>query len=261
MNWPIGSGYTTGLSAIDYCLVDEALAPHGSEGLFSEQIWRMDVPAYCYRPNTGMGEINILPARQRGYVTFGTLTRSIRINHRTIRVWSEILKAVPNSRLVIDNLNYQNPEVQELTASRFAEHGISRDRLEIGKISETAWDAMRGMDILLDCFPCNNGTTLFVSLYMGVPFITLAGRPSLGMWGKSILQGVGHPEWVAGSEEEYVSKAVALAGDLDRLAAHRASLRSEMERSPLLDEAGFARKVEEAYRQMWQRWCEKRTQG
>ena len=261
LSWIIGSGYTTGLSAIDYILADEALMPMGSEGVFAEQAWRLSSPAYSYRPNVGMGQVNELPARQRGHITFGVLTRSIRINHRTIRLWSELLKAVPTARLVIDSYSYKDAAMQERLASNFAAHGIARERLEIGARYAHPWEALRGIDISLDCFPNNVGTSLLVSLYMGVPFITLAGRPSLGRFGSHNLQGVGHPEWIAKSEEEYLAKAVALASDFDRLAGYRATLRTKMEESPLLDEANFARKVEEAYRQMWQRWCATQTQA
>ena len=111
------------------------------------------------------------------------------------------------------------------------------------------------MDIGLDCFPHNSGTTLFETLYMGVPFVTLQDRPSVGRLGSSILEGVGHPEWIARTEDEYVEIAVALAADLMKLAALRAGLRHEMASGPLMDEPGFARKVETAYREMWRRWC------
>jgi protein O-GlcNAc transferase len=259
VSW-LGYGYTTGLGAIDYYLTDETCVPMGSEGLFSEQPWRIATPAYAYRPTVGMGEINGLPARERGYITFGTLTRAVRINHRTIRVWAEILRAVPNSRLVIDSSNFKDPAMQERMAARFAEHGITRDRLEIG-FHSPPWDTLRGFDIGLDCFPHNSGTTLFETLYMGVPFITLAGRPSVGRLGSSVLQGVGHPEWIAESEDEYVDKAVELASGVVRLSEIRSTLRGQMEASPLRDEAGFARKVEEAYRGMWKIWCEKSDHG
>jgi predicted O-linked N-acetylglucosamine transferase (SPINDLY family) len=139
-------------------------------------------------------------------------------------------------------------------AAKFAEYGIASDRLEIG-FHSPPWDVLRGIDIGLDCFPHNSGTTLFETLCMGVPYVTLAGRPSVGRLGSSILQGVGRPEWIAGTEDEYVAKAVELASDLERLAALRASLRTEMANSPLQDEAGFARKVEGAYRRMWEIWC------
>ncbi|NKN34717.1 tetratricopeptide repeat protein, partial [Marichromatium bheemlicum] len=99
----VGYGYTSGLSAIDYFLCDEALVPEGAEGLFSERPWRIAAPAGMYRPSEGMGAVNVLPALERGYITFGTLTRGVRVNHRTIRVWSEILERVPGARLVVNS--------------------------------------------------------------------------------------------------------------------------------------------------------------
>jgi predicted O-linked N-acetylglucosamine transferase (SPINDLY family) len=253
VSW-LGYGYTTGLSAIDYFLTDVVCAPAGSEELFAERPWRIPTPAYVYRPGDDMGEVGNLPALQRGYITFGTLTRAVRINHRTVRVWAEILKAVPNSRLVIDSSSFKSEEMQEWIGARFAEHGIVRERLTIG-FHSPPWEILRGIDIGLDCFPHNSGTTLFETLYMGLPYITLAGRPSVGRMGGSILHGVGHPEWIAENEADYVAKAVDLAGDVTRLSRIRANLREQMEASPLMDEAGFARKMEEAYRRMWKIWC------
>ena len=253
VSW-LGFGYTTGLGAIDYYLSDAPSVPAGSEGLFAERPWRMRTPCYAFRPNSGMGEVNALPALERGYVTFGTLTRAVRINHHTIRVWSALLKAVPDSRLVIDSRNFTDAAVQTRLADKFAQHGISRERLQIG-FHSPPWNVLRGMDIGLDCFPHNSGTTLFESLYLGVPFVTLAGRPSVGRLGSSILHGLGHPEWIASSEAQYIQIAADLAADLPRLAALRAGLRSEMQHSALMDETGFARHVEAAYQGMWQAWC------
>jgi predicted O-linked N-acetylglucosamine transferase (SPINDLY family) len=71
--------------------------------------------------------------------------------------------------------------------------------------------------------------------------------------GSSILKGLGHPEWIAETEDEYIEKAVALASDLPRLAIMRAGLRKRMETSSLMDEVGFARKVEAAYYEMFTR--------
>ncbi|AHF04019.1 hypothetical protein MARPU_09170 [Marichromatium purpuratum 984] len=250
----VGYGYTTGLSAIDYFLADEVLVPEGSEGLFSERPWRLAAPGGVYRPSAGMGAVNVLPALERGAVTFGTLTRGVRINHRVVRVWSEILDRVPGSRLVIDSRTYADASVAERLAARFAAHGIARERLEIGYHSPP-WDVLRGMDIGLDCFPHNSGTTLMESLYMGVPFVTLADRPSVGRIGATILAGIGRDAWIAPDEAGYVERAVALAADLAGLAAIRAGLRGEMEASAWRDEPGGIARIEAAYRAMWRRWC------
>jgi protein O-GlcNAc transferase len=249
----LGYGYTTGLSAIDYFLTDELCVPAGSERLFAEGPWRLPVPSLVYRPAQGMGEVSPLPALERGYVTFGTLTRAVRINYRTIRAWAEILKRVEASRLLIDSRNFQDEGIRDSLVAQFANQGIERDRLEIG-FHSPPWDVLRGMDIGLDCFPHNSGTTLFETLYMGVPYVSLAGRPSVGRLGGMILKAVGHPEWVAQSEEEYIEKVVALAADTEKLSGIRRRIRGEMDASPLRDEAGFARQVEKAYREMWIRW-------
>jgi protein O-GlcNAc transferase len=201
-----------------------------------------------------MGDVSPLPALARGYVTFGTLTRRIRINHRTIAAWAAILKRVSNSRLVIDSSSFRHEYAQTLLQQQFAAHGIGPERLQLG-CHTPPWDTLRGIDIGLDCFPHNSGTTLFETLYMGVPFVTLASRPSVGRIGSAILHAAEHPQWIAETEDDYVQRACALAADLPKLAAVRANLRAEMERSPLMAEAGFARSVEAAYQSMFQRWA------
>jgi predicted O-linked N-acetylglucosamine transferase (SPINDLY family) len=256
LHW-LDFGYTTGLTAIDYYLADDVVAPVGCEGLFSETLWRVETPAVVYRPAEGMGSVSVLPALERGYITFGTLSRVIRLNDRTLRVWAEILRRVEDSRLIIDSSYFNEDVAREEMAEKFARYGIGRERLEIGCHSPP-WDVMRGMDVMFDCFPHNSGTTLFESLYMGIPFVSLTGRPSVGCLGSSILEGVGHPEWIARTEDEYVEIAVALAADLPKLAVLRAGMRTEMKASPLMDEPGFARKVENAYREMFAKWCEKK---
>ena len=88
-----------------------------------------------------------------------------------------------------------------------------------------------------------------------MPFVTLAGLPSVGRLGASILTAVGHPEWIASSEADYVEIAAALAANVRRLAKIKVALRDEISASPLSDEVGFARSVESSHRAMWRRWC------
>jgi len=260
LSW-MGFGYTTGLSAIDYYLTDAASAPEGSEHLFAETPWRLpDCPFTAYRPPAdAMGDVSPLPALQRGYVTLGTLTRSARINAHTVRVWTRVLQRLPSARLVIDSSSFRDQAVQDALVQQFTAQGIARERLHIGYTSPP-WDLLRGIDIGLDCFPHNSGTTLFETLYMGLPFVTLESRPSVGRIGSAILHGLGRPEWIARTEDAYVDTLVALASDLPALARIRATLRPQMQASSLMDERGFARKVEAAYRQMFQKWTEETPQ-
>ncbi|HEY6510843.1 MAG TPA: tetratricopeptide repeat protein, partial [Burkholderiaceae bacterium] len=231
LSW-LGFGYTTGLRSIDYFLTDTHAAPPGSEALFAETPWRLGGSCFVYRP-AEMGEVGPLPALGNGHVTFGSLTRAIRMNAHTVRAWSRILQRVPGSRLVVDSQNYKQTAMQQALVERFAAHGIARERLDIG-FRFPAAPQLRRLDIALDCFPHNSGTTLFESLWMGLPFVTLAGRPSVGRLGSSILQGLGRSEWIAEDEDGYVERAVALASDLPALAALRAGLREQMRSSALM---------------------------
>lgn len=254
LTW-LGFGYSTGLSAIDYIMTDGVMVPEGSEHLFSEKPWRLEQSNFVYRPGTAMGDCSSLPALANGYVTLGTLTRAIRMNDRTVAVWSEILRRLPQARLVVDSNSYRDGPMRERLIARFEAHGIERGRLMIG-CNSPAWDVLRNMDIGLDCFPHNSGVTLVETLYMGVPYVTLADRPSVGRIGGSVLHGIGHPEWIARNEEEYIQKVVALASDLPALSKIRATLRDAMHASPLMDEPAFARKFEGALRDMFKNWCE-----
>ncbi|NEX21714.1 tetratricopeptide repeat protein [Thiorhodococcus mannitoliphagus] len=255
VSW-LGYANTTGLRAIDYVAVDAFQSVDASDALYIEQLWRVPNPAGVYRPSEGMGGVGSLPAEVHGFVTFGTLTRGIRMNDRVIRVWSTILQRLEGARLVIDSSSFVAEKACLELAERFAVHGICPERLSIG-CHTPPWDILRSLDITLDPFPHNSSTTLFESLYLGVPVITLLGHLIFSSrMGGGILAGVGHPEWIATTEEEYIEKAVALASDLEALARIRANLRAEFEASPWRDEPGFARKMEQAYRGMWRRWCE-----
>lgn len=254
VSW-LGFVYTTGLTAIDYYLTDEIIAPAGSERLFAEKLWRMPAPAGFFRPVEGMGEVNHLPALTAGHVTFGSLSRMVRLNHKVVRVWSEILRQVEGAKLAVDSRDFLGEGNQDWLARQFATYGIGRERLQIG-FHTPPWEVLRATDIGLDCFPHNSGTTLVEGLYLGVPQITLADRPSVGRIGSTLINAAGHPEWIAHSEEDYIAKAVDLAGDLGRLSRLRLGLRAEIEKSPLMDEEGFVRRLEQAYRDMWRVWCE-----
>jgi predicted O-linked N-acetylglucosamine transferase (SPINDLY family) len=244
------------LKAIDYFLTDPITTPAESDHLFSEAPWRLPVVSFPYRPAEGMGEVGALPALRNGFVTFGTLTRSIRVNHHVIRVWSAILNKLPNAKLIINSKSFLDEQMQDAVAEKFSHYGISRDRLLIG-FDSPPWEVVRQIDICLDCFPHNSGTTLVESLYMGVPYITLAGRPSVGRLGASILQAIGRSEWVAGTEEDYIDKAILLASDLANLSAIRAGLRDRLQCSELMNETNFAQNVEKAYGKMLVKWCRK----
>ncbi|MFG0380581.1 tetratricopeptide repeat protein [Pseudomonas sp. zbq_18] len=259
-SWWMGFAFGTGLKQVDYFLADEQMLPPGSESSFAEQLWRMPAPAVAYVPPERMQvAVGELPALGNGYITFGSLTRPIRLNHKVIRVWSELLQRVPGSRLMLDSSFFSDESLCTHFHGEFAKHGIGPERLQFG-YTPSPTDALARMDIALDCFPHNSGTTLYESLYMGLPVVTLRDRPSMGRVGALILHGAGFDEWIADTEQEYLDKLVALASDVPALALTRAGLRQRMLDSKLCDAADFTRRMEQTYKEMWQRYCEQGEQ-
>src|SRR5439155_854419 len=71
----LGHGYTSGLTAMDAFLADDALAPPGSEHLFSEHVVRLPRIPVAYAPPPHMPDVAPLPALKNGYITFGNFGR------------------------------------------------------------------------------------------------------------------------------------------------------------------------------------------
>ena len=116
----IGHGYSSGLSAIDAFLADEALAPTGCEHLFSERLVRLPRIPLAYTPSSEMPAVAPPPALANSFVTFGHFGRPVRLNGDVISAWARILHAVPASRLVLNSAPFAEPAGRDLFAKRFA---------------------------------------------------------------------------------------------------------------------------------------------
>ncbi len=254
----LGHGYSTGLSAMDAFLADDALAPEGADALFSERLIRLPRIPLAYARPDGMPPVVPLPALTNGFVTFGHFGRTERLNDTVIATWARILRTVPRSRLILDNRPFQESAFRDLFVARFAAHGIDPARLDLvySAPQSRAWAAYGSVDIALDPFPHNAGTTTIESLWQGVPVVSLAGRPTVGRFGASILHAVGLDDWVTDNADAYVARAVAAATDLASLAHMRSDLRQRVAMSPLCDAGGLARAIEATYRMLWDEWRE-----
>jgi predicted O-linked N-acetylglucosamine transferase (SPINDLY family) len=92
---------------------------------------------------------------------------------------------------------------------------------------------------------------------MGVPVVALLGDRHASRVSASILHAIGLADLlVADSIELYIERAVNLAGDKDLLIKTRENLRHQMQDSPLCDANSFAKKIEEAYQNMWAKYLE-----
>lgn len=249
----LGYGYTTGMSEIDYFIGDRNFTPEGSEALFSEKIIRIAEPVYAYDGPNIVFNANTLPALSKGYVTFGTMSRLIRLNNRLMKVWKRVLDRVPGSKLRIDQKPFKDPDTRERFGARLESIGYRPDQYEL-VCTAPHWTGYNHFDISLDCWPHNTGTTNFDALWMGVPVISKLDRPSVGRLSAMILEPLGCGDWVAQTEDEFVDIAVRMASDLPALNEIRMGLRQKIRNSPFMDFKARTRSLEAGYMEMINRY-------
>lgn len=245
---------TTGLEMIQYKLTDTIVHPDDGTRRFEEEPLFLSPCFCCYSPTDTAPDCGDLPAGKNGFITFGSTHKPARISEETVRLWSSVLTALPESRMLIfrDNLA---PSTISRIKGWFSRHGVGPDRLnfECEVPGEGHWAVYRQIDLLLDTQPWSGHTTACESLWMGVPVMTLEGARCAGRMVASLLHCAGLPEFVAEDPSDFVGKAVRGAMNRDHLAELRAGLREKVRLSPLCDGGAFAACVEEACRRIWDR--------
>jgi protein O-GlcNAc transferase len=236
---------TSGLSQMDYCITDSHMLLPGSEQFFTETLLPLPTSYWCYQPPSVTPDVGPLPMLRNGHVTFGSLNTAAKVNDDVIQLWSKLLLAIPRSKLTI----HITGGSQSLPA-RFARHGIGSDRLNLipRQSLEEYFRTWNQIDIALDPFPYNGGTTTLDALWMGVPVVTLAGQLPVGRAGVSILRNLKLDQLIAASQDEYLRTVISLASDPDQLSSLRTSLRGRSSNSPLLNASRYVAELEAAYR-------------
>lgn len=252
----LGYANTTGLSTIDYRLTDEWADPDGSDTFYTEKLYRIPNGFLCYKPPLNHPPINESPVLNNGYITFGSFNNLPKISSHTIKVWSQILKTIPNSKLKVKTKPFNDTLIQKHYKNLFLKNGIEAERLIFTGYSpslEKHLSSYSDIDIALDTFPYNGTTTTCEALLMGVPVITLAGKSHAGRVGISILSHIGLTGMIAESEEKYVAIASFLTSDIPRLSKFRIGLRTALLQSPICDGKSFTQRLENVYKDIWKR--------
>jgi predicted O-linked N-acetylglucosamine transferase (SPINDLY family) len=251
----LGCPGTTGLKTFDAQISDPYIDPPGETQAYStEPIVRLPETYWCLRPLDDAPAVGPLPALANGYITFGCLSKLAKLSPSAMRLWAGILKRVEESRLLLSAPRDAN---RKSVLKIFESEGVDPNRVElISAVPFHDYLALHNrIDIALDPFPYNGGTTTCQALSMGVPVITLAGKVAVQRSGVSLLSNVGLPELIAKTPEQYLQISLNLAGDLPRLSSLRSGMRDRLLASPLMNMPRFVGNLETIYRTLWRRWC------
>jgi predicted O-linked N-acetylglucosamine transferase (SPINDLY family) len=255
ISW-LGYPFTTGLRAVDYRICDARQIGPGTAFLLVEEPFIVPGASVAFLPPDEPAPAPP-PCLANGYLTFGSANALSKIDDTVLDLWAEILRAIPTSRLLMKAHGLHDARLQKRFTERFAQQGVAPERVTFeGASGVSAFlQSFSRMDIALDAFPYTGGSTTRYTLWMGVPLVTLEGVALYERFSGAILRELDLAECVAPDPAAYVAAAAALAGDTARLAELRRDLRPRMRASSLCDVAGQGRRLEDAYREMWRRWC------
>ncbi|MDA0772847.1 MAG: tetratricopeptide repeat protein [Cyanobacteria bacterium] len=252
----VGYFGTLGIPEIDFVIADEISIQKSEEQFYTERVYKMP-HCYTHCKQDGVPQANKeAPCIKNGYITFGSFNTFHKISKLVLLTWIELLKAIPNSKLLFDSRSMLQASDLDFFRNFFIERGISIDRIILRSNIERNdfLNSYNDVDIALDPFPLSGSSTTLEALLMGVPVVTLAGDKWSGRMSSSLLNTIGHHELIANSIEEYKSKLIELAQNPSRIQEYRTNLNQEMQESPL-NINQYLVAFEQAMLDMWQLKC------
>lgn len=245
---------TTGFDCFDYLVGDDCVIPRNEERWYCEKIARMDGSYLAFGVAYDVPEVSEPPCIENGYVTFGSLISQYKITEKVIDAWCEILERSPGSRLLIRNAALGKQSNRHFLRSQFVDRGIARERVLLeGPAPHFEFlQTYNRIDIALDAFPYNGGTTTIESLWQGVPVVTFQGDRWVSRTSATILRTAGFAGLVAESPADYVRLASHLGENFEQLRTMRLGMREKLLKSDACDTVAFARSMEKLYRKIWE---------
>lgn len=239
---------STGMKAVDYRLTDIYADPLGlTEELHTEKLIRLPSAQWCYQIQEHTSKLPIeMPYKNNGYITFGSFNQGAKLSERCLKLWARLLQTIPDAKLRVAAMT--NQEIKDRVLRIMMENGVDKSRIELQGVGNTDayFQSYNLTDIALDSYPYTGGTTTCDALAMGVPVLTLAGKRSVSRSAASLLYTLGHPEWIAENNDDFISNALALAERVKSPDYDKNGLRNEFSSSVLTDGQEFAKHFGEA---------------
>lgn len=256
----LGFDRSTCLQAMDWRISTALADPPGEVDRWSvDRVWRLET-SFCYAPPTEAPEVAAAPVLKNGFITFGFLGNPARVGRVFMEAAADLLKAIPESRLQLLCREGEDEAHQSFKRGFLSRAGVDPDRVDFRPrvLPESRFlEYYSDIDITLNSFPADGGTTICESLWMGVPVLVLDRAEALRHTGRALLTYAGMSDWVATGIEDWVGLARGWNENPQALANLRRDLRGKMLHSCVCDAPRAVRAIEDAYRGMWRAWCGK----
>ncbi len=238
INW-IGYCNTIGLNGNDFIFADPHLIRKEEEKLYSEKIVYLPKIWNCHSGLKRERKEAPIPFKKNKYLTFCSFNNFCKINDKVILAWSQILKSIKNSKLIL------KPSGRSHSArlkKAFQKYGIENSIYfyENIKSVDDHLELYNEVDIALDTFPYNGVTTSFEAIWMGVPVLTMKGYNFNSRCGESINSNIGLTNLIASNIDDYINIAKDLSVNTQKLIDIRKKIFQTALKSPLYDGKNFS---------------------
>lgn len=241
---------TTGVPEVDFRICDSSSDPPGmTETMHSEQLFRIEGPQACYHEFRRIPCSHQQPLDSNGYFKFGYFNQASKISLSMLDAWSQILVKAPDSRLVVIGVDHQSS--RQLLSEHLFSNGVRPEQLEVfGRLGVNEYaQALTNVDLALDSFPWNGGTTTIETLLAGVPVLTLSGQRPSSRSSRVFLDPLGLSDWAHVTVDSWVQTAINTARNPTlqmQLRRLRAELPEMVRSSVLMDPTNYIKRWENA---------------
>lgn len=244
---------TSGLPGLHAIIGDRSVVRAGEERWFTERVICLPLSYLAFDVTHPVPALCPPPCRQAGHITFGSLVSQYKITAPVLDAWASILRETAPSQLVLANSELRSPHNREDLLQRFRDRGVSAERIRFLPPAPHLefLGHYNAIDVALDAFPYNGGTTTTEALWQGVPVLTPRGDRWAGRTSESLLRSAGLADFVTADIAGFVEAACRIARDPDtpaRLSALRQGLRERLKASPACATDRLARYMERLYR-------------
>ena len=239
---------TTGLRTVDGKFMDPHIHTPQASAYYAENPLVLPNALWCFDPMAEVPGAGPPPLEKNGYITFACMGNLAKVTPQIVDCWSNILRALPTARLLIQSSSFADPAIARAFEARLDAAQIDRAQITLSPAQPTKdfWTRYQEIDLILDTYPFNGGTTSCYSAYAGVPLLTLSGQSLISRVGRSIVCNLGFDSLAVDSYEAYVARALELARDPALLVTFRREARARFQRSSMGDGKQFAAEFEAA---------------
>jgi predicted O-linked N-acetylglucosamine transferase (SPINDLY family) len=251
MAW-FNSFATSGFDEFDYIIGDDAVIRLAEQPDYVEKFISLPLSYLTFQTDHEAPPIENSPFEKSGRFTFGCLGTQYKITPLVYDAWSSILRQADQARLVLASRLTKSAQNQAYVLNQFECRGIDTKRIDFLPPAEH-YDFLRHydqIDVALDTFPYNGGTTTMEAIWQGVPVLTFDGDRWASRTSATLLLRSHLKDFVADSIDDYIQRAVSLAIDPSqrtRLQLLRETMREDLAASSVCDSKSLARALEAAY--------------